>query len=142
MGNPGAHAGAEFYDIGKLCIHTESMCGNNVACEYGFSSRPQSNKFQIHNCSCVMQVYFPAFIGSSIYLRFLNELVQMLNKDDESAQSSSTTECTKTSAGAAVLKMSPIALGKDLDDPDSLWERPALLYVHAEFKWLHNAQCG
>ena len=83
----------------------------------------------------ILQVYFPAFLGSSVYLRFLNELV--LNKDDETAQAGSTIEDSETSTKAAVLKISPIIMGKDLDDPDSLWERPALLYVHLNALWLH-----
>ena len=53
----------------------------------------------------------------------------MLNKDEETAQTSSTTESRKASHEEAVLKVGPRILGADLDDPDSLWERPAKLYV-------------
>lgn len=77
------------------------------------------------------QVYFPAFVGSSIYLRFLNELVLMLNKDDCEATSvgRSREGASDKSSSGTVLKLSHIIMGKDLDDPDSLWERPAFLYA-------------
>lgn len=80
-----------------------------------------------------MQVYFTAFIGSSIYLRFLNELVQMLNKDDESTATGreGIRSGQEKTSSETVLKLSHYIMGKDLDDPDSLWEKPAFLYVHA-----------
>lgn len=90
------------------------------------------------------QVHFPAFIGSSVYLRFLNELVQMLNKESQAeakapggAGGVDTGETSSPSA-AAVLKLSHIIMGKDLDDPNSLWERPSFLY---ELNY-NNYACG
>lgn len=53
----------------------------------------------------------------------------MLNKDEETAQTSSTTESSKASNEGTVLKMGPTVMGTDLDDPDSLWKRPAKLYA-------------
>lgn len=79
-----------------------------------------------------MQVYFPVFIGSSVYLRFLNELVQMLNKDDESTAAGRESRSGAYKASSlTVLKLSHFIMGKDLDDPDSLWERPAFLYAYS-----------
>ena len=75
-----------------------------------------------------LQVHFPAFIGSSVYLRFLNELVQMLNKDNDSTARNAKTEPDGTPS-EAVLKLSHTVMGRDLDDPDSLWLRPSLLYA-------------
>lgn len=84
--------------------------------------------------SCGFQVHFPVFVGSSIYLRFLSELIQMLNKDEGptslQGDGSSKVELHKK----ATLKLSHIVTGRDLDDPNSLWERPALLY--AWHSWL------
>lgn len=75
-----------------------------------------------------LQVYFPTFMDSSIYLRFLNELVHMLNKEDELTQAGEgSTKTGKTSRAA--LKLSHFIMGKDLDDPNSLWERPAFQYA-------------
>lgn len=79
-----------------------------------------------------MQVYFPEFIGNSVYLRFLNELIQMLNKDDESIAAGKDGSKSKASSETATLKLSHFIMGKDLDDPDSLWERPAFLYACRE----------
>ena len=77
----------------------------------------------------LLQVHFPVFIGSSVYLRFLDELVQMLNKDDEttSVRGSGDTKPDRNSGKTPVLKVGHTVMGKDLDDPDSLWERPAFL---------------
>ena len=79
------------------------------------------------------QVYFPVFIGSSIYLRFLNELVHMLNKDDDDDMAAEREIASRTGSGKSsnrtALKLGHTVMGKDLDDPDSLWERPAFLYV-------------
>lgn len=55
----------------------------------------------------------------------------MLNKDDCEATAvgrSREGASDKISSGT-VLKLSHIIMGKDLDDPDSLWERPAFLYA-------------
>lgn len=70
-----------------------------------------------------------------MYLRFLNELVQM--RDDEPSQGgggggggggdrTKTDCCTPPSE---IVKLSHSITGRDLDDPNSLWERPAFLYV-------------
>lgn len=70
-------------------------------------------------------------MDSSIYLGFLNELVHMLNKEDESAQADPLNGTTRSNKPVqrSVSQLSHILVGKDLDDPDSLWERPHLEYL-------------
>lgn len=54
----------------------------------------------------------------------------MLNKDDE-ATAHATDGDEEAGTATTVLKMNPIMMGRNLDDPNSLWERPILLYVVA-----------
>lgn len=58
----------------------------------------------------------------------------MLNRVDEDDGTLAEREMARASSGKAsneisVLKLSHTVMGKDLDDPDSLWERPTFLYV-------------
>ncbi len=82
-------------------------------------------------------MHFPAFVESSIYLRFLNELVHheddpalLQTKSQQEVNDSDQDKNTMTQVTVSVSKLSHI-LGKDVDDPDSLWERPQLLYVYS-----------
>lgn len=85
-----------------------------------------------------MKLYYPAFKESSIYLRFLNELLHTLNKEDELAQaapaslsSDSPENAPVNSTGdvtaqSRVLSFAAHILERDLDDPNSLYDRPCL----------------
>jgi hypothetical protein len=75
----------------------------------------------------VFQVYFPVFIGSSIYLRFLNELVHMLNREEDAPSSEKGNATMVTDRVSKEVDLSHVIMWKDLDDPDSLWERPNFL---------------
>ncbi len=74
-----------------------------------------------------LQVYFPMFMDSSIYLRFLNELVQMLDKEYDDDSGNAKMGYDKPSSETVLKKLSHNITGKDLDDPNSLWERPTFL---------------
>ena len=80
-----------------------------------------------------VQLYFPGFLKSSVYLRFLNELVVMLNRPANQTPASATTLATRgaTEATSHLEKSSlsdQIDFAQNLDDPDSLWRRPPTVY--------------
>lgn len=85
--------------------------------------RPQLVAFHTMN-----EVYFPMFMDSSIYLRFLNELVQMLDKEYDDDSGNAKMGYDKPSSETVLKKLSHNITGKDLDDPNSLWERPTFLF--------------
>ena len=75
----------------------------------------------------ILQLYFPGFLKSSVYLRFLNELVVTLNRP---ANQPSITPATKgpSEVTSHLEKSDQIDFAQNLDDPDSLWQRPPTVY--------------
>ena len=68
------------------------------------------------------QSYFPSFVESAIYLRFLNELIHTLKVSGDNADSE--TEAESDAAEDAV------ATDTDaLEDPSYIWQRPSFQYV-------------
>ena len=79
-------------------------------------------------CFTILQLYFPGFLKSSVYLRFLNELVITLNRPaNQSATAPATRGASETESH---LKKSSdqVDFAQNLDDPDSLWRRPPSVY--------------
>lgn len=56
-------------------------------------------------------------------------MVHMLNRDEEATSRENARLSPDKTSNENVLKLSHIIMGKDLDDPNSLWERPVFLYV-------------
>ena len=76
------------------------------------------------------QTYFPNFLESAIYLRFLNELIHTLKvSGDNSTCADSEAEVKSDLAEGAAT-----AIPDALEDPSSIWRRPAFQYVklHAD----------
>lgn len=74
-------------------------------------------------------------------MRFLNELVHTLNRDEEATSAGGREHAglsPDNTSNENVLKLSQIIMGKDLDDPNSLWERPVFLYV-INFSFVYSA---
>ena len=73
-----------------------------------------------------MQLYFPGFLKSSIYLRFLNELVITLNRPAN--QTANAPGATSHLEKPSLPVGDQIDFAQNLDDPDSLWRRPPTVY--------------
>ena len=87
-----------------------------------------------HTCMYIhnLQTYYPSFLKSSIYLRFLNELVHMLNNNETITNTSPTGTSSTQTAGinsSTVDQTDAPGDSPDLDDPDYLWRRPHTSYV-------------
>ncbi len=84
----------------------------------------------------ISQLYYPSFKESTIYLRFLDELLHTLNKEDEisqpatdSSSSNPASSDNNPSSHTQVASLAAHIAGRDWDDPDSLYDRPCLLWV-------------
>lgn len=78
----------------------------------------------------VLQLYFPGFLKSSVYLRFLNELVVMLNRPaNQSSTAPGPATIGASEATSHLEKSDQIDFAQNLDDPDSLWKRPPTVYA-------------
>ncbi len=67
------------------------------------------------------QTHYPDFLRSSIYLRFLNELVHMLN--------AASLDSPKPHTATHRHLVSHADWRGDIDDPDTIWQRQHLPYL-------------
>jgi len=86
-----------------------------------------------------LQLYYPSFKESTVYLRFLDELLTTLKKEDERAQAAPSPTAHENSpdirseTGLSLSEQNQVPsfaafiLGRDLDDIDSLYSRPCFL---------------
>ena len=105
-------------------------------------------------CISLIQFHFPGFLKSSVYLRFLNELVVMLNKPATSASLSSDSASQDHQSSSTHQEkpstVNQLDFAQNLDDPDSLWQRPTTVYdmwqsIHAcvlAYMQPHRSSCA
>lgn len=77
-----------------------------------------------------LQHYYPNFLESGIYLKFLDDLLRMVKSAPDLSVENSAQNTTSTSDDASHTETKPIHfLTYSVDDPDSLWRQAPLLYV-------------
>lgn len=82
----------------------------------------QSHKLNVH-CT---QEYYPNFLESGFYLRFLDDLLRMVKlTPDQQTLAESNSLHTTTSCQTEVKTVDYFTC--DVDDPESLWKQPQLL---------------
>ena len=86
----------------------------------------------------ILQLYFPGFLKSSVYLRFLNELVVTLNRPANQSATAPTTRGPSEVISRHLEKSDQIDFAQNLDDPDSLWRRPPTVYETGRFLGTHH----
>ena len=78
---------------------------------------------KISDIQHLTQTYFPNFLESAIYLRFLNELIHTLKISGGSST------CTDSEIEAESDDGPGGAVADLLEDPSSIWQRPIFKYV-------------
>ena len=75
------------------------------------------------------QTFYPSFLESGIFLKFLDDLLCMVKSTPDLNQHESASEA-ESSSSSACNNDKNVTESKnyiDIDDPDSLWKRPKLL---------------
>ena len=76
--------------------------------------------------SLPFQVYFPIFLDSSVYFKYLNELFSSVTDADSDQTSTYADDCSSTASGNETSKLME-SLVNDVEtheDPDEIWQRP------------------
>ena len=81
-----------------------------------------------HTAGPISQTFYPGFLESGTFLKFLDDLLCMVKSTPDLNQHESASEAESISRSACnndknVTESSYI----DIDDPDSLWKQPKLL---------------
>lgn len=72
------------------------------------------------------EVYFPIFLESSVYFKYLNELFSSVTDVDSDQTSAYADDCSSTASGCETSKLME-SLTNDVElqeDPDEIWQRP------------------
>ena len=78
-----------------------------------------------------VQLYYPNFLESGVYLKFLDHLIHMVKVTPEQQclnVAENNTQHAASSDGSGQTELKALRhLACDVDDPESLWRRPHLL---------------
>lgn len=80
----------------------------------------------MYNPSLSIQVYFPIFLESSVYMKYLNELFSSVTDIDSDQTSTCADDASSTASTSETSKLME-SLVNDVeahDDPDEIWQRP------------------
>ena len=83
-------------------------------------------RFLIPALSLTFQVYFPIFLDSSVYMKYLNELFSSVTDIDSDHTSTCADDASSTASASETSKLME-SLVNDVeahDDPDEIWQRP------------------
>lgn len=83
-----------------------------------------------NNACPLLQKYYPHFLESGPYLKFLHTLLAVVKSapdDGESAKPTATNTAGPATTTQSETEGLPLFPAYDVDDPESLWRRPQLL---------------
>ncbi|CAB4038255.1 A-kinase anchor 10, mitochondrial, partial [Paramuricea clavata] len=72
------------------------------------------------------EVYFPIFLDSSVYMKYLNELFSSVTDVDSDRTSTCADDCSSTASTSETSKLMESLVNdvEPLEDPDEIWQRP------------------
>ena len=79
----------------------------------------------------IFQVYFPIFLDSSVYMKYVNEVLSSVTDIDLDQTSTCADDCSSTASAGETAKLME-SLVNDVEaheDPDEIWQRPHFGYV-------------